>query len=321
MAYTPVPNKAEDSTPANGDNLVPVAVVRQDSLGASAATDGKYGLLKTTAKDELYVKQTDAVPITDNSGSITVDQPTGTNLHTVVDSGAVTATLSAETTKVIGTVNQGTSPWVTSNATTSVVGNGAATTAQRVTLANDSTGILGSVGSISTSVTPGTAAANLGKAEDAGHTTGDVGVMSLGVRNDTLATTTNTTADYTQLTTDQAGILITAGAPRALKVQQQTTITSSTSETTILTAVVSTFQDVYGLVLTNSSATGTKITIKDATAGTTRLVFWCPANDTRGFMLPIDSAHSQAAVDGNWTATCGTSVASIDVTVMAVKRV
>lgn len=39
------------------------------------------------------------------SGNYTVVQPTGTNLHTVVDSGAVTATLSAETTKVIGTVN------------------------------------------------------------------------------------------------------------------------------------------------------------------------------------------------------------------------
>jgi hypothetical protein len=40
------------------------------------------------------------------SGSTTaVTQATGTNLHTVVDSGAVTATLSAETTKVIGAIN------------------------------------------------------------------------------------------------------------------------------------------------------------------------------------------------------------------------
>lgn len=40
-----------------------------------------------------------------DSGSITVTQGTGTNLHTVTDSGSVTAaTLSAETTKVIGTV-------------------------------------------------------------------------------------------------------------------------------------------------------------------------------------------------------------------------
>lgn len=37
-------------------------------------------------------------------------------------------------------------------------------------------------------VTPGVAAANLGKAEDAVHASGDTGVMGLGVRSDTLAT-------------------------------------------------------------------------------------------------------------------------------------
>ena len=68
----------------------------------------------------------------------------------------VAATLSAETTKVIGTVNQGTSPWVTSNATTSVVGNGAAATAQRVTIANDSTGILAQVTLVPTVTTVST---------------------------------------------------------------------------------------------------------------------------------------------------------------------
>lgn len=36
-------------------------------------------------------------------------------------------------------------------------------------------------------VTPGTAATNLGKAEDAPHTSGDVGVQALGVRTDTPA--------------------------------------------------------------------------------------------------------------------------------------
>lgn len=168
---------------------------------------------------------------------------------------------------------------------------------------------------------PGTGATNLGKAEDAGHTTGDTGVMALGVRNDTLSATTNTTADYTQLTTDQAGIVITAGAPRALKGRQVTTITSSTAETTILTSVASTFLDIYGLILTNTSATVTKVSIRDATAGGTISVFEVPPTDTRGFMLPLDSAIPQAAVTNNWTAQCGTSVASLEVTVLYVKRV
>jgi hypothetical protein len=44
--------------------------------------------------------------------------------HVITDATSVTnATLSAETTKVIGTVNQGTSPWVVSLASTTITGN------------------------------------------------------------------------------------------------------------------------------------------------------------------------------------------------------
>jgi len=119
---------------------------------------------------------------------------------------------------------------------------------------------------------------------------------------------------------DKLGKQIVVGAIRVLKGNQQTKITSSTSETTIVTAVASTFLDLYGLSIANTSATGTKVTIKDATAGTTRFVFYVPATDTRGFMLPVDSAHNQAAVNNNWTATCGTSVADIEITALFVQN-
>lgn len=57
-----------------------------------------------------------------------------------------------------------------------------------------------------TSVTPGTTATSLGKAEDAGHTSGDVGVFNLGVRVDTPNTAlTNTDADYSPITTNKLG--------------------------------------------------------------------------------------------------------------------
>lgn len=58
------------------------------------------------------------------SGTWTVGLSAGTQVigHVITDSGSVVAaTLSAETTKVIGTVNQGTSPWVTSGAITGTV--------------------------------------------------------------------------------------------------------------------------------------------------------------------------------------------------------
>lgn len=234
--------------------------------------------------------------------------------------------------KVIGTVNQGTSPWVTSNATTSVVGNGAAATAQRVTLANDSTGVISlttstaSIGKLAAnsgviigdvnvvSNIPGTGATNLGKAEDAGHTTGDTGVMSLGVRNDTLADVTSASADYSQLSTDLKGRVMVAGSPRALKGTFQVSLSNTTTETTILAATASTFHDIYGLILANTGATTTKVSIRDDTAGTVRAIIEVPTLETRGFMLPVDSAVPQTAVNKNWTAQCASATTALEVT-------
>lgn len=56
-----------------------------------------------------------------------------------------------------------------------------------------------------TSVVPGTGATNLGKAEDAAHTTGDVGVMMLAVRNDAGGALAGTTGDYIPLNTTSNG--------------------------------------------------------------------------------------------------------------------
>lgn len=63
----------EDAAAAS-DPVGPMSMaVRADSLGAVTTTDGDNIALRSTNKGELYVKQTDAVPITDNSGSVTVD--------------------------------------------------------------------------------------------------------------------------------------------------------------------------------------------------------------------------------------------------------
>jgi len=56
-----------------------------------------------------------------------------------------------------------------------------------------------------TSIVPGTAAANLGKAEDAVHATGDVGIMVLTVRDDAPSTATADEGDYTPLLTNATG--------------------------------------------------------------------------------------------------------------------
>lgn len=133
--------------------------------------------------------------------------------------------------------------------------------------------------------------------------------------------TANSDGTVTRIMTDDLGKVIAVSAVRDLKGVQTTTITSSTSETTIITAVASTFLDLYGLILTNSSASAQIATIKDATAGTTRLTIEIPAGDTRGFMLDAGSAIAQAVVNNNWTLTCTTSLASLYVTALYVKNI
>jgi len=62
------------------------------------------------------------------------------------------------------------------------------------------------------SIVSGTGATNLGKAEDGAHTSGDVGVMALSVRQNTPAALGGTDADYQPLITGPTGRLWTSGA-------------------------------------------------------------------------------------------------------------
>ena len=91
-------------------------------------------------------------------------------------------------------------------------GSGTATGALRVELPTNGTGVIATVSNVATigtSVTPGTSAAHLGKAEDAVAASGDTGVMSLGVRTDTPATTVSGSGDYHPLLIDANGALWT----------------------------------------------------------------------------------------------------------------
>lgn len=205
---------------------------------------------------------------------VQVSQATAANLNaTVVGTGtfAVQATLAAETTKVIGTVNQGTSPWVVAGPTAS----GSSLTASPQTKGG-------------------------------------------------LAKTTNPTAvadaQVVNSLHDKLGKQVVTGSIRDLKANQVTTITASTAETTIVTSVASVFLDMYGLIITNTSATAVNVAIKDATAGTTRFNFAVPAGDTRGFMLPEGGAIKQTAVTNNWTATVSASVTSVIITALTVQN-
>jgi hypothetical protein len=84
-----------------------------------------------------------------------------------------------------------------------------------------------------TSVVPGTGASNLGKAEDAAHSSGDVGVMGLTVRQDTAAALSGTDGDYQPLVTDANGRLHVIAAVAAS--QTLGTVTTVSAVTTVST--------------------------------------------------------------------------------------
>lgn len=109
------------------------------------------------------------------------------------------------------------------------------------------------------------------------------------------------------------------GSSRTSKGVQSTTITNSTAETTIVTAVASTFLDLYGLILANTSASPTEVTLKDKTSTGNARSLYVPAGETRGFMLGADNGIQQAEVNNNWTATCATAVTSLKVTALFTK--
>lgn len=92
----------------------------------------------------------------------------------------------------------------------------------------DSTGALilsdNSSGTVAvTSLTPGTSATNLGKAEDAVHTTGDTGVMILGVRNDSAGSTfVSGNGDYSPIAVNNRGAIYTVDNANAYDVTLST---------------------------------------------------------------------------------------------------
>jgi hypothetical protein len=119
---------------------------------------------------------------------------------------------------------------------------------------------------------------------------------------------------------DKQGKQVVVGAIRQLKGVQKTSITVATETTVVTAGGAGVLNDVYAIVVTNKSATSVFVDFKDATAGTTRMTLAAPANDTRGFTVPVDSAMVQAVAANNWTATVSSAVTSIEITMLYVSN-
>lgn len=246
---------------SKGVGIMATAVPTDTSVNAN-----DIGMVGMTTDRRLYVDASGvAVPVTDNSGSLTVDYAT-------TGSGNATGALRVEI------ANNGTG-LVGLNAGTNAIGKLAANSGVDIGDVDVTT-----VGTI----TPGTAASSLGKAEDAGHASGDVGVMTLAVRNDALAAFAGTDLDYSPIAVESTGRQIYGLAPAAA-MARGTATTTGTSSTSLIAASGNAGLKTYvtSVQISNSGSSFADITFQDGNGGTTIGYGVAPASGGSIINFPI----------------------------------
>lgn len=128
------------------------------------------------------------------------------------------------------------------------------------------------------SIAPGTAATSLGKAEDAIHASGDVGIMGLGVRKDAATALAGADGDYQPAIFDANGNMwVTLGTKISgedqtndvMKVEQQYTPQNITTQTT---TTVKSGQGLLHAIILNTPVASAVVTVYDNTAGSGTLI-------------------------------------------------
>jgi len=154
-----------------------------------------------------------------------------------------------------------------------------------------------------TSLTPGATAANLGKAEDAAHSSGDTGVSILGVRRDVQAAGSGTDGDYTTLNLNSLGALYiraTGSATNGLSIFRNIDIDESPTGQSAKDAAGT----LYNCTVTNdTAATKEYLKVYDATAagttvGTTTPVITIPLTAATTYQLNFGSDIGLAFATG-----------------------
>ena len=94
---------------------------------------------------------------------------------------------------------------------------------------------------------------------------------------------------------------------------------TTTTETTIVGAIAATFNDIDALILTNTSATGTRVDFRTVTAGTVVFSVWLPATTT--LTIDVSSLLKQATVNTAWTAQLSVAVTDVRITAVSVRSI
>jgi hypothetical protein len=304
------------AAPRINANRATVLTIEDGSTRARYATVTAANALKVDASGV-------AVPITDNAGSLTIDAAAATAkfdiglINAVVPlmgsgimgTGSLRVTIASDndalTVKQATAANLNASVDVkTINAVVPLMGAGnTGTGSLRVTVASDQVAI---------ATTPAGNVAH--DAVDSGNP------LKVGAKAYNALITSVANADRADLICDLQGRLITAGfCPPELVFYQVTNI-ANTTETTIITAGAAGIKnDIIALYITNNSTVDSTITIKDSTAGTTRMKFLVPKGG--GIVIqPATPLSQTAAAANNWTATMGTTATSTDITAVYTTR-
>lgn len=182
------------------------------------------GTEATALRVTVASDSTGVLSIDDNGGSLTVDNAQLSVIGTGTEAAALRVTIASDSTGVLSVDDNGGSLTVDGTVTANLAagtnnigdvdilsiaaGDNNIGNVDVVTLPALPAGT-NNIGDIDVlSIIPGTGATNLGKAEDAAHTSGDVGVLNLGVRVDTPnVALSSTDADYSPLVTNKLGSL------------------------------------------------------------------------------------------------------------------
>lgn len=90
-------------------------------------------------------------------------------------------------------------------------------------------------------------------------------------------------------------------------------VLSNTTETTLIPAVASIFNDITDLNVTNASASSIRVDLRDATAGSVRFSLAVPPGDTKTFSFA--TPLKQSSVNNNWTVQLSNSVTDVRISV------
>lgn len=92
------------------------------------------------------------------------------------------------------------------------------------------------------------------------------------------------------------------------------TLNNIITEQNLIAASADHFHDIHALIVSNTGAAATVVTIRDATAGTAVYVIPLAAGDKFGFRGPLNAPSPQAAKNNNWTAQASVATISVEIT-------